>query len=86
MPAIPVIPVFDMFLGCGLNDELRRIGSRLPAGKADSRGARRCECQVVGAIACDVGSHIHADPHPCAKGTAGSEGAADRGRVVVIDR
>ena len=59
-----------MLLRDSLNDELWRIGSRLPAGKADSRAARCRKRQVVRAIACDIGGHIHADPHTCAKGAA----------------
>ena len=82
----PLDTVLHRLLGCGLDDELRGIGARLPAGKANSRAARGGERQVVRAIACNGGGHIHADPHARAKGSARSQRTAERRRVIVVER
>ena len=43
------------FLWRGLNDQLRRVGSRFSAGEADRGAAGRNDRDVVGAVASDDG-------------------------------
>lgn len=78
-----------LFIGPNLrgsfNNQLWSIRSGLAAGEADGSAAWRGHSEVVGAVACDIGCDVDADPCSCSDRTSRANRAAQERRVVVGD-